>query len=222
MLMKLSRWFDDTLLTIQSKLNDLAIMSVTQTMWAEAEDRAGARARMRSWRACPSWLNTFLCLWQLIIYQFGEAGQCPFLRGGRKAPYERHYFTLDVKSQGNFYFLLFFLAYFLERLGNVQHKTDHYWQGTTLPPRSSRQGVANHHCTTTATTLGSLLPFSKIMWTSFCPGGWIRPMLFYFVNSDSEAVSIIAWHLKLDENVKGGLKTGLYLDSSLWKGGSGQ
>ena len=60
------------------------------------------------------------------------------------------------------------------------------------------------------------------MRTSFCPGGLIKPILFYFVNSDSEAVSIIAWHLKGDKNVKGGLKTGLDWDSSLGKGGSGQ
>ena len=77
-----------------------------------------------------------------------------FKEGERKAPYERHYFTLDVKSWGNFYFLLslFFLAYYLEELGDVKHKTDHYRQGNILPPRSSRQGVATHHCTTTTTT----------------------------------------------------------------------
>ena len=140
---------------------------------------------------------------------------CPFLRYS-KIKYKRHYFTLDVKSQGIFYFLLllFFLAYYLEELGDVKHKTDHRWQGTTLPPRSSRQGVANHHCTTTATTQGSFLPFSqKRMRTSFCPGGWIEPILFYFVNSESEAVSIIGWHLKEDKNVNVGLKTGLDLDS---------
>ena len=75
-----------------------------------------------------------------------------FKEGDRKTPYERHYFTLDVKRKGNCYFLVFFLAYYFEKLGNVKHKTDHYWQGTTLPPRSSRQGVAIHHCTTTTTT----------------------------------------------------------------------
>ena len=51
------------------------------------------------------------------------------------------------------------------------------------------------------------------MRTSFCPGGWIEPILFYFVNSESEAVSIIGWHLKEDKNVNVGLKTGLDLDS---------
>ena len=57
---------------------------------------------------------------------------------------------------------------------------------------------------------------------SFCPGGWIKPILFYFVNNGSEALSMIAWHLKEDKNVKGALKTGLDWDSSLGKGGSGQ
>ena len=124
----LSRWFDDTLMTIQSKLNDLLIMRVTQTMWAEAEDRARARARMQSWRACPSWLNTFLCLWQLIIYQFGEAVHTWDIQRRRKEgaiwktllyfrcekPGELLLFVLAL-------FLLFFLAYYLEELGDVKH-----------------------------------------------------------------------------------------------------